>query len=320
MRKGPAAGTYAAPLLLLLGAAIVSCGGRPSERGEPVKSAEERTGAAAGDSAEGGGESEGDLAEAIVRLSAGAAGNAGITQAGFPDHLRLVLEKAELPGDLSLDILAAASENPAFILDFLSCLEGDPFLRRLVDKQHPLPPYYEPDDLVPLRPSSYETSRGDLRLRQEAAGALEEMAASARDGGVVLVVSSSYRSYDYQAVVYARNVQEMGQENADRESSRPGFSQHQTGFAADFGSITDAFAETEAGLWMAENAGRFGWSLSFPAGYEEVTGYRWESWHFRYVGKELAAFIDNYFGGIQQYALRFIHEWEAAERTVSSAP
>ncbi|MDR1419626.1 MAG: M15 family metallopeptidase [Treponema sp.] len=281
-----------------------------------MKSGGDETGAAAaGNAVGGGGEREGDLAEAIARLSAGAAGNAGITQADFWNHLRLALDRAELPGDLSLDILSAASESPAFILDFLSCLEGDPFLRRLVDKGHPLPLQYEPDDLVPLRPSSYETSRGDLRLRREAAGALEEMAAQARAGGAVLVVSSSYRSYDYQALVYARNVQEMGQEDADRESSRPGFSQHQTGFAADFGSITDAFAKTEAGLWMAANAGRFGWSLSFPAGYEEVTGYRWESWHYRYVGRELAAFIDSYFGGIQQYALRFIHEWEAVERS-----
>jgi D-alanyl-D-alanine carboxypeptidase len=63
---------------------------------------------------------------------------------------------------------------------------------------------------------------------------------------------------------------------------------------------------------MRDNAARFGWSLSFPEGYEDVNGYDWESWHYRYVGPELAAFIDAYFGGIQQYALQFIHEWENA--------
>jgi D-alanyl-D-alanine carboxypeptidase len=154
-------------------------------------------------------------------------------------------------------------------------------------------------------------------LRRPAAEALEAMAAAARAGGISLVVSSAYRSYDYQAGVYARNVRELGQAAADRESARPGYSQHQLGLAADFGSITDDFAETPAGRWMAANAGRFGWSLSFPQGYEDLTGYRWESWHYRYVGPELAAFIAAYFDGIQQYGLRFIHEWE---RQTGEAP
>jgi D-alanyl-D-alanine carboxypeptidase len=109
--------------------------------------------------------------------------------------------------------------------------------------------------------------------------------------------------------VYERNVKEMGQQAADRESARPGHSQHQLGLVIDFGSITDAFARTPEGIWLSANASRFGWSLSYPEGYEDVTGYRWESWHYRYVGRELAEFIDNYFNGIQQYALRFIHEF-----------
>jgi D-alanyl-D-alanine carboxypeptidase len=109
--------------------------------------------------------------------------------------------------------------------------------------------------------------------------------------------------------VYERNVKEMGQQAADRESARPGHSQHQLGLVIDFGSITDAFARTPEGIWLSVNASRFGWSLSYPEGYEDVTGYRWESWHYRYVGRELAEFIDNYFNGIQQYALRFIHEF-----------
>jgi D-alanyl-D-alanine carboxypeptidase len=102
----------------------------------------------------------------------------------------------------------------------------------------------------------------------------------------------------------------MGQEAADRESARPGHSQHQTGLVVDFGSIDDSFAATAAGRWITANASRFGWSLSYPNGYEDVTGYRWESWHYRYVGREIAAFINNYFDGIQQYALRFMYEWE----------
>jgi D-alanyl-D-alanine carboxypeptidase len=180
-----------------------------------------------------------------------------------------------------------------------------------VDKQHGLPDGYEPDDLVELAGGSYQVNR-KLLLRAAAAEALETMATAARADGVTLIASSAYRSYEYQAEVYARNVRESGQETADRESSRPGYSQHQTGLAVDFGSIDDSFAQTQAGRWLLVNGSRFGLSLSFPDGYEAVTGYRWESWHYRYVGTDLAAFIDTWFGGIQQYALRFIHEWEAA--------
>jgi D-alanyl-D-alanine carboxypeptidase len=225
-----------------------------------------------------------------------------------------VLMCAEIPEDMSRSILQSSAENFDFIINLLICLEGDPYLRFLVDKQRLLPPEYEPDDLCELGAAplagAYRVSRAGLMLRKAAADSLEEMAGAAREDGVTLVASSAYRSYDYQEEVYTRNVRQMGQEAADRESARPGHSQHQTGLVVDFGSIDDSFAATPAGKWMAANASRFGWSLSYPEGYEELTGYRWESWHYRYVGKDLAAFIDNYFSGLQQYALRFIYEWE----------
>ncbi|MDR1574624.1 MAG: M15 family metallopeptidase [Treponema sp.] len=248
-----------------------------------------------------------DLAEAIARLSE-AQGAAGTAE--FAGLLSLVFEEAAIPPDIRQRITRAMADSPAFILDLLSCLEEDPSLRILVDKQHPLPEGYEPADLVELRDGSYRVTRAGLMLRKAAADSLDEMAQAAMLEGITLLASSAYRSYAYQIEVYNRIVREMGQEAADRESARPGYSQHQTGLAVDFGSIDDTFAETAAGRWMAANASRFGWSLSFPHGYEALTGYRWESWHYRYVGKELAAFIDNYFDGIQQYALRFIYEWE----------
>jgi D-alanyl-D-alanine carboxypeptidase len=225
-------------------------------------------------------------------------------------RLDVVMRNAELPADLSGRIKTAAAASPAFMADLLACLEGDRHLRELVDKRHSLPPGYAPSDLIALTDGSYRVSRSDLTLRRAAAAALDEMAKAARSEGVTLVASSAYRSYGYQVQVYDRNVREMGQEAADRESARPGHSQHQTGLVVDFGSIDDSFAATAAGRWITANASRFGWSLSYPNGYEDVTGYRWESWHYRYVGKELAAFIDKYFDGIQQYALRFLHEWE----------
>jgi D-alanyl-D-alanine carboxypeptidase len=260
-----------------------------------------------------------ELADAIAKLGEESDqqdgdGNAnGMDTVEFKNRLAGVLIAARIPPDLSQKIEAATAESPAFILDLLACLEGDPYLRMLVDKQHPLPEGYAPDDLVDLKGGSYQIGRNDLMLRRAAAEALEEMAAAAKANGVTLIASSSYRSYDYQVEVYNRNVREMGREAADRESARPGYSQHQTGLVVDFGSIDDSFAETPAGRWIEANGSRFGWSISFPKGYEDVTGYRWESWHYRYVGPELAAFIAAWFDGVQQYALQFIYEWEKAQ-------
>jgi len=225
-------------------------------------------------------------------------------------QLSAVMRNAELPPALSQKIQAAWALNSAFITNLSACLAQDRHLRELVDKRHPLPPDYVPSGLVTLKDGPYQVSRAGLTLRRDAAESLGEMAAAARRDGVTLIASSAYRSYRYQEEVYNRNVREMGKEAADRESARPGCSQHQTGLVVDFGSIDDSFAQTAAGRWMLANAARFGWSLSFPDGYEAVTGYRWESWHYRYVGKEIAAFIDNYFDGIQQYALRFMYEYE----------
>ena len=200
-------------------------------------------------------------------------------------------------------------ENPFFIMELNDILEQDPYFYLLVDKQNHLSLDYEPYDLVPLRAVSFRITRDDLMLRRIPAQALEEMAAAARADGVVLTVGSSYRSAARQAEIYAWNVRTYGQEAADRQSAQAGTSQHQLGTVVDFSPIDDSFALTPASSWLIENASRFGWSLSYPDGYEDITGYRWESWHYRYVGRDLAAFIDTYFDGIQQYALEFIQTW-----------
>jgi D-alanyl-D-alanine carboxypeptidase len=267
--------------------ALLSC-----VRGAP----QGRTLAQAADGAESGG---------IVAAVSGAE-----EEDAYGRRLDEALLAAGIPQQMGDRIRTAGKD--VFLPDLMAAQEGDPFLRRLIDKRHALPDGYEPDDLVTLgNDGSYRTGRSGLRLRRVAADALERMARAARADGVTLTASSAYRSFDYQTEVYNRNVRESGQKTADRESSRPGFSQHQSGLAVDFGSITDAFAGTAAGRWILSNGPKYGWSLSFPDGYEQVTGYRWESWHYRYVGTAIAAFIDKWFGGIQQYALQFIHEWEA---------
>ncbi len=180
-------------------------------------------------------------------------------------------------------------------------------------KQRLLSSDYAPADLVPVRTTdSYTVNRNDLSLRRAAAENLAALGAAARADGITLSVSSAYRSYQYQEKLYARNVAELGQEAADRESARPGSSQHQLGVVADFGSVTDDFARTAAGRWLDANAGQYGWSLSFPQGYEDVTGFRWECWQYRYVGLAACRLQKKWFNNVQHFMLEFIDAWKTA--------
>ena len=145
-------------------------------------------------------------------------------------------------------------------------------------------------------------------LRGSIMTAVLDMAAAAKAAGAALLFSSSYRSFDYQKSVYEREVKMYGQAAADRESARPGASQHQLGTAIDFGSITDAFAGTKAGRWLAAHAEEYGFSLSYPQGYEELTGYRWESWHYRFISRAAARMQKEYFDDVQQLLLVFLHD------------
>jgi len=253
-----------------------------------------------------------DLADAIARFSRRR--DVDPDSAAFiEDYLRWLFGEAGIPESFAQNIAASLLEGPAFFMEFFELLNQDPYTYFLVDKKNPLPDRYEPQDLVTLGAGVYRVSRDNLELRKIAADALEEMARAAAAEGITLTVGSAYRSFTYQTIVYDREVKTYGKETADRQSAQPGKSQHQLGMVVDFSPIDDAFAETPASRWLQKNAGRFGWSLSFPDGYEEVTGYRWESWHYRYVGRDLAAFIDTYFEGIQQYALQFIRIWQEQE-------
>jgi len=182
----------------------------------------------------------------------------------FSSLLSVVLTNAGLPQRISLKIQEGIAANPSFIIDIFSILQDDPYLWILVDKEHSLSQNYEPDDLVELTNRSYRVNRAGMFLRRAAEESLEEMANNARNDGITLTASSAYRSYNYQVQVYDRNVREEGQEEADRVSARPGHSQHQLGLIVDFGSITDAFAQTAEGRWIAANASRFGCHFHIP--------------------------------------------------------
>ncbi len=217
---------------------------------------------------------------------------------------------ATLPADAAKAIETAIRADAGTFFDLLAAVEAESAaagdLLVLVDKERSLPDGYEPGDLVSLNDYPLAVTRKDLRLRKAVMDAVLEMDAAAKADGVRLVFASSYRSYEYQDGLFKRYAAAHGEAEASRFSARPGTSQHQLGTAIDFDPIDEAFDGTKAGAWMAANAGRFGFSLSFPRGMEAVTGYIWESWHFRYITKPGAALERDYFGGVQQYLMEFL--------------
>ena len=190
--------------------------------------------------------------------------------------------------------------------------EVSPYI--LIDKQHNVGPEANPKHIVKLVPNdAYAINKNNLYLREDVEAALKKMAYAAKNDGITLTVSSTYRSYERQLEVFDYWVSVDGLEEAERESARAGTSQHQLGTVIDFGCISEEYANTDECKWLDKHAAEFGWSLSFPKDYEDVTGYKWECWHYRYIGVEACKFQKKWFGDIQQFMLEFIDAWKNAE-------
>ena len=150
----------------------------------------------------------------------------------------------------------------------------------------------------PLNPITYKPSIGyfkGVQLAKVTAVALTQMAAGmlkAKAG--TLLLNSGYRSFDTQKIVHERQVARLGLKAGEALAARPGYSEHQTGLAADVSAagqgcvIQVCFATTKAGKWLAANAWQYGFILRYPNGQTATTGYQFEPWHFRYVGVDLA--------------------------------
>lgn len=145
-------------------------------------------------------------------------------------------------------------------------------------------------------PASY-----DPGTMPEAAAALEEMQRAAAADGLSLFVVSGYRSYQTQESVYAGWVNLDGKELADTYSARAGHSDHQTGYTFDLNSLDESFAYTREGIWLAEHCAEFGFIIRYPEGKEMYTGYTYEPWHVRYIGKEKARIITESGLSLEEY-------------------
>lgn len=161
----------------------------------------------------------------------------------------------------------------------------------VVNKGRKLPQTYVPADLVT---PDVRIKSSDTKLRADTARALERMFAGAKAQGLTLMVTSAYRSYNYQQNLYSNYLKTQGQANTDATSARPGHSEHQTGLAVDISpasrkcELDTCFADTPEGVWTAENAHTYGFVVRYPNNKQQLTGYSFEPWHLRYVGPELA--------------------------------
>jgi D-alanyl-D-alanine carboxypeptidase len=199
---------------------------------------------------------------------------------------------------LSLLLLPAVNNiTPAKATSLAGPSLTDPVSRWVVvNKQRALNPIqYVPTDLVAPRFGALNANPYGLKLRKEASTASYRLAMAMRaEGAGSMVIQSGYRSFAEQKVIYDRQVAIYGLKAGEALAARPGYSEHQTGWAMDVSArgqgcqIRVCFGKTKAGSWLVANAYKYGFIIRYPAFATPVTGYQYEPWHLRYVGKPLA--------------------------------
>ncbi|MCR5566845.1 MAG: M15 family metallopeptidase [Clostridiales bacterium] len=193
-----------------------------------------------------------------------------------------------------LSLLAAASMTVSGAMNAAAPQHDPEGLLFLVNRQNMVSVAYEPDDL-----EMSDVPGQVRRMRPAAAAALREMFQACREEtGCQLLSISGYRSYAKQEGIYRRKLRSVkgSTEKAQEYVAPPGASEHQTGLAMDIGQknkihLEVSFRDTVGGKWCRENCWRFGFIMRYNEGWEEITGYSYEPWHFRYVGREFAKMI-----------------------------
>lgn len=164
-----------------------------------------------------------------------------------------------------------------------------------VDKKVATPQDYIPDNLI----ISQLRSAGTIYVKQIVVEDLIKMFQDAENSGIFLKIGSGYRSYEYQKNLFNTNAALYGADIANQTIAMPGHSEHQLGLAIDIVStsgncyIEECFQNLKEGVWLATNAHNYGFILRYPKGKESITGYSYEPWHFRYLGKDLATALYN---------------------------
>lgn len=168
----------------------------------------------------------------------------------------------------------------------------------LVNRTYLISKDYIPADLVvPEIPFSFIGTYEKSYMRKQAAKALEKLFAGAEKKGYQLKGVSAYRSYERQKQIYNNNVRNKGTRKTDKVSAIPGSSEHQTGLSIDVSCssvdcvLEKSFGKTEEGIWLKNNCHKYGFIIRYPKNKSKITGYSYEPWHIRYVGKNLAKYL-----------------------------
>ena len=178
----------------------------------------------------------------------------------------------------------------------------------IVNKTYSLPSTYQPQN--PYKEITSDYLYGADYIEDYVMNEYLKMNEDAKKEGINLKITSGYRSYNVQVDLYNEYKKRDGKEAADKYSARAGHSEHQSGLCFDLNGTNENFIKTKEGKWLNDNAYKYGFTLRFPEGATEYTGYMYEGWHFRYVGLELATKLYNdgnwisleeYFGITSEY-------------------
>lgn len=177
----------------------------------------------------------------------------------------------------------------------------------LVNKNYKLPNDYVPNDLELI--SNFYANENKY-LRKEAKEAFEKLSSDASKLGYRIIATSTYRDYNYQEKLYNEYVKDKGIDYADKCSARPGHSEHQTGLAVDVMGSNNDYDEFEKAIefnWMKNNAHKYGFVLRYPEDKTKITGFKYEPWHYRYVGKTVAKVIYEKKITLEEYYDKYIN-------------
>ncbi len=176
----------------------------------------------------------------------------------------------------------------------------------LVNKYSNVTEKYKPKNLMTID-KKYWIDNEKQQAAEVAANAFEEMASDALKEGLYILANSTYRSYKDQEEIFATYKDLYGENYALKYAAKAGFSEHQTGLVIDIAAKNNnIFANSKESTWVYENAYKYGFIQRYPKGKEEITGYKYESWHYRYVGKEIAKYIHENDLTYDEYYYRFL--------------
>lgn len=208
------------------------------------------------------------------------------------------------PENVQKNIKSTKNGDKIFLEYFKQIIDKEELLL-LVNKYNKLSKDYIPADLLTFTNKDLSSDKENFKLRKIIIEDLKSMMEDAKKDGVSLIIISAYRSYETQKSLYEYWVSKLGEKEASMVSAMPGASQHQLGTTIDFNSLNISFENTKEGQWLIKNSYKYGFIISYPKNMEHITGYSYEPWHYRYIGKEASYIVYNFFDNCLEIFLRW---------------